>query len=145
MVNNNSHKKTHSVLFNDQTKKKKVNIIPLIDIIFLMLVFFMLATNFQENKEIEISVANASSKNIKETKTLKLFLKNNGMIEISNNSFSQKYIEDEIKNIWNQSGYSDILIICDTKSNSQNLITLMDSIKKLMITKVNFTIKNNVK
>ena len=36
-------------------KKNKVNIIPLIDIIFLMLVFFMLATNFSEHKEINFS------------------------------------------------------------------------------------------
>ena len=32
--------------------KNKVNIIPLIDIIFLMLVFFMLATNFNKDKQI---------------------------------------------------------------------------------------------
>ena len=34
----------------------KINIIPLIDIIFLMLVFFMLATNFDKNKQISFSV-----------------------------------------------------------------------------------------
>ena len=36
-------------------KKNKVNIIPLIDIIFLMLVFFMLATNFSKDKQISFS------------------------------------------------------------------------------------------
>ena len=33
-------------------KKPKINIVPLIDIIFLMLVFFMLATNFERTKEV---------------------------------------------------------------------------------------------
>ena len=37
-------------------KKLKINIIPLIDIIFLMLVFFMLATNFSEKKELGFSI-----------------------------------------------------------------------------------------
>jgi len=37
-------------------KKLKINIIPLIDIIFLMLVFFMLATNFTRNNEVSFSV-----------------------------------------------------------------------------------------
>ena len=42
------------------SKKKnlKINIIPLIDIIFLMLVFFMLATNFTKNNEVSFSVNN---------------------------------------------------------------------------------------
>ena len=39
-----------------QKKNIKINIIPLIDIIFLMLVFFMLATNFSEKKEISFKL-----------------------------------------------------------------------------------------
>tara|TARA_B100001057_G_C22443056_1_gene791999 strand:- start:14 stop:451 length:438 start_codon:yes stop_codon:yes gene_type:complete len=140
---NQLNKRSKSFLINNSTKKKKVNIIPLIDIIFLMLVFFMLATNFQENKEIEILVNKTSSKNIKENKTLELFLRNDGRLEIFNNLISQKKIEEKIINIWDKSNYSGVLIICDSKTNSQNLITLMDSFKKLGIKNVNFTIKND--
>lgn len=103
----------------------------------------MFATNFQENKEIEILVNKTSSKNIKENKTLELFLRNDGRLEIFNNLISQKKIEEKIINIWDKSNYSGVLIICDNKTNSQNLITLMDSLKKLRIKNVNFTIKND--
>ena len=143
MEDNQLNKRSKSFLISNSIKKKKVNIIPLIDIIFLMLVFFMLATNFQENKEIEILVNKTSSKNIKENKTLELFLRNDGRLEIFNNLISQKKIEEKIINIWDKSNYSGVLIICDNKTNSQNLITLMDSLKKLRIKNVNFTIKND--
>ena len=143
MEDNQLNKRSKSFLISNSTKKKKVNIIPLIDIIFLMLVFFMLATNFQENKEIEILVNKTSSKNIKENKTLELFLRNDGRLEIFNNLISQKKIEEKIINLWDKSNYSGVLIICDSKTNSQNLITLMDSLKKLRIKNVNFTIKND--
>ena len=43
-------------LNNYRNKKQKINIIPLIDIIFLMLVFFMLATNFVKNEQVSLSV-----------------------------------------------------------------------------------------
>ena len=43
-----------------EKKKIKINIIPLIDIIFLMLVFFMLATNFYEKRDIEFSIERIS-------------------------------------------------------------------------------------
>ena len=143
MKDNQLNEKSRSFLISSSTKKKKVNIIPLIDIIFLMLVFFMLATNFQENKEIEILVNKTSSKNINEDNTLELFLKNDGRLEIFNILISQKKIEEKIIDIWDKSNYSGVLIICDSKTNSQNLITLMDSFKKLGIKNVNFTIKND--
>ena len=46
------------MLKNQNQKSPRINIIPLIDIIFLMLVFFMLATNFNKTKEISFSVSN---------------------------------------------------------------------------------------
>ena len=60
-------------------RSQKINIIPLIDIIFLMLVFFMLATNFDINKEINFSVSNQKeiSDNQNKEKIMLLYLKNN--------------------------------------------------------------------
>ena len=54
-------------------KKNKVNIIPLIDIIFLMLVFFMLATNFSEHKEINFS-SDSKKETINKTNENKIFV-----------------------------------------------------------------------
>ena len=58
------------------SKKKnlRINIIPLIDIIFLMLVFFMLATNFYEKRDIEFSIEKDISENseLKETIVIKI-------------------------------------------------------------------------
>ena len=49
-----------------EKKKIKINIIPLIDIIFLMLVFFMLATNFYEKRNMEFSIDKISLGKIEE-------------------------------------------------------------------------------
>ena len=67
-------------MINIKKKNKKINIIPLIDIIFLMLVFFMLATNFSEKKEISfklkqsIEILNDSQEN------LLIYIKNNSFV-----------------------------------------------------------------
>jgi len=57
-----------------EKKKIKINIIPLIDIIFLMLVFFMLATNFYEKRDMEFSIEKDISEDseIKETAIIKI-------------------------------------------------------------------------
>ena len=61
-----------------EKKKIKVNIIPLIDIIFLMLVFFMLATNFEKNKLIDLSIANDGKSENQSNLTLEILIENDG-------------------------------------------------------------------
>ena len=45
-------------MLQDAKRKKlvKISIIPLIDVIFLMLVFFMLATNFDNSKVVNLKI-----------------------------------------------------------------------------------------
>ena len=68
----------------EKKNKLKVNIIPLIDIIFLMLVFFMLATNFSEDKRIDLSIQNNLAYDQKESITLKIFINESGDYKIKN-------------------------------------------------------------
>ncbi len=124
------------------SKKKnvKINIIPLIDIIFLMLVFFMLATNFARNSEISFSVNNQKQLTNQESKNqlMILYLKNNKIIFedklIELNDLENKYFKS-----WSSQNFNKIVILNDTESSIQILLNLMDLIKKNQIKNVNFS------
>ena len=124
-------------MINIQRKNIKINIIPLIDIIFLMLVFFMLATNFSEKKEISfklkpnIETLNDSQEN------LLIFIKNNSFV-INENSITKSKIEEKVLNYWNSKNYKNIIILNDKNSNLQKLIFLLDILKKNKIKNVSF-------
>ena len=85
-------------MINIKKKNIKINIIPLIDIIFLMLVFFMLATNFSEKKEISFKL----KQNIE---TLN-YEQENLIIYIKSNSFVIN--EDLIKNSQTHSSFHNL-------------------------------------
>ena len=115
----------------------KINIIPLIDIIFLMLVFFMLATNFSEKKEVVFSVSKENSENASDKNNLFVYLQNNKFL-INKKSIEDSKIETEIINFWKTKTYENIVILNDDKSSLQRLIFLMDILKKNNIKKVSF-------
>ena len=126
-------------LFEENLKKRtKVNIIPLIDIIFLMLVFFMLATNFDRNKQIELSLNEGISLEKNEPKILKIILKNNGEYEIDGKEFSRIKIESKIKSIWFKNKYGEVFILNQKNAAMQDFIYLMDILKNNKIEKVFF-------
>ena len=124
-------------MINIQKKNIKINIIPLIDIIFLMLVFFMLATNFSEKKEISfklkknIEILNNSQEN------LLIYIKNNSFV-INQDSIKSGNIEEKVLNYWNSKNYKNIIILNDKNSNLQNLIFILDILKKNEIKNVSF-------
>ena len=122
-----------------KNKKLKINIIPLIDIIFLMLVFFMLATNFTRNNEVSFSVNNQKqiSNQQNKDKLMILYLKDDKIF------FEDKIIklkDLKIKHFdnWNAQNFDKIVILNDKKSSIQVLFNLMDLIKKKKINSVNF-------
>ena len=121
-------------------KKLKINIIPLIDIIFLMLVFFMLATNFTRNNEVSFSVNNQKQISNQQNKDqlMILYLKKDKIFFedkiIKLKDLENKYFED-----WNAQNFDKIVILNDKKSSIQVLLNLMDLIKKKKIKNVNFS------
>ena len=125
---------------NNNIKKNKVNIIPLIDIIFLMLVFFMLATNFNKDKQISFS-SNMSTETIKKENSdsiLVIKIKNDSY-EVSDKNISLDEIEKNYFAQWDSVNFKKIVILNDNKSEFQFLITILDLIKKYKIENVNFS------
>tara|TARA_B100000963_G_scaffold354071_1_gene369936 strand:+ start:1541 stop:1933 length:393 start_codon:yes stop_codon:yes gene_type:complete len=124
-------------MINIQKKNIKINIIPLIDIIFLMLVFFMLATNFSEKKEISFKL-NQNIETLNDSQeNLLIYIKNNSFV-INEDSIKNNKIEEKILDYWNSKNYKNIIILNDKNSNLQKLIFILDILKKNKIKNVSF-------
>ena len=124
-------------------KKVKVNIIPLIDIIFLMLVFFMLATNFSEDTRIDLSIQNNLAYDQKQSKTLKIVINQSGDYKIKNQVFSKEEIEGTILKLKEEGRFDDIHVLNEKNTIMQDLIFLIDLLKENKINKVFFSDLND--
>ena len=118
----------------------KINIIPLIDIIFLMLVFFMLATNFDKNKQISFSVIKQKeiTDKVNEKKLMILYLKDNNLV-FNDKKLTLKKLELDYLKKWSELTFDRIVILNDQQTSMQMLISILDLIKKNKIKNVNFS------
>ena len=128
-------------------KNRKINIIPLIDIIFLLLIFFMLATNFNQNQNIDFSMPeNKSQTSAADSMILELVIKNDGKFFFDGKLFeTEANLAKEILSLWKSKKYSSILINTENDVYLQNLISTLDLLKSLGISKIIFTSSNNEK
>lgn len=126
---------------NQRTVKKRVNIIPLIDIIFLLLIFFMLATNFNQNQNIDFSTPEKLTESNSDSNIiLDLKIQNNGYFLLDGLTFkNEKELKENILIKWDKKKYSGILITTEKDVILQNLITTLDIVKSIGISDVSFS------
>ena len=127
-----------SIVKVSSKKRIKVNIIPLIDIIFLMLVFFMLATNFEKNKQIDLSIAENMKSENQSNLILEIIIKNDGSFLINKKQVEKENIETKVIEIWNTKKYKEIFILNEKSSIVQDLVFLIDILKNNNIKKIYF-------
>ena len=121
--------------------KKRVNIIPLIDIIFLLLIFFMLATNFNQNQNIDFSTPEKLTESNSDSNTiLDLKIQKNGYFLLDGLTFkNKKELKENILIKWDKKQFSGILITTEKDVILQNLITILDMVKSIGISDVSFS------
>lgn len=126
---------------NQRTVKKRVNIIPLIDIIFLLLIFFMLATNFNQNQNVDFSTPEKLTESNSDSNIiLDLKIQNNGYFLLDGLTFkNEKELKENILIKWDKKKYSGILITTEKDVILQNLITTLDIVKSIGISDVSFS------
>ena len=126
---------------NQRTVKKRVNIIPLIDIIFLLLIFFMLATNFNQNQNIDFSIPEKlTGSNSNSNTILDLKIQKNGYFLLDGLTFkNKKVLKENILIKWDKKQFSGILITTEKDVILQNLITILDMVKSIGISDVSFS------
>ena len=119
------------------SKKKKnieINVAPLIDIVFLLLIFFMLTSEFTDFKTIDMISPNQSSTNIQNNDLpIIINLSENGLIEIDKIEIKLEDLSETIQMKLLNSNNKKIVISTLNKTKINNLIIVVDTIRSLGI------------
>tara|TARA_B100000686_G_scaffold104414_1_gene111637 strand:+ start:800 stop:1204 length:405 start_codon:yes stop_codon:yes gene_type:complete len=132
-------------LFQKENKDLEINIAPLIDIVFLLLIFFMLASEFTDFKTIDLVSPIESNQNIEiKDQPIGIKLFNNGDIIINNTTTNLKNFHKFMKEflVNNKSKKLVITTTSDTKINI--LISTIDVIRDFDIENIALITKEKI-
>ena len=119
------------------TKKKKyieINVAPLIDIVFLLLIFFMLTSEFTDFKTIDMISPNQSSTSIQNIDLpIIINLSENGLVEIDKIEIKLEDLSETIQMKLMNSKNKKIVISTLNETKINNLIIVVDTIRSLGI------------
>ena len=122
--------KTHNFYQKEEKELISINITPLIDIVFLLLVFFMLATSFIQKSTIEVNLSSGETVQIENQKNnVVLILNKTGKIYLNNKLISISNIKNEITKIIDNNTEHKVLIKSHKKIAVQKVIRLIEEVR----------------
>ena len=125
-----------------QREEVNVDLTPLIDVVFLLLIFFMVSTTFSHTSEVNITLP-TSSKEIMEAKpsSIKIGLNVEGAVFINGKPLLNAQLAT-IKTALSEAlvGLSEppIIISADADATHQSVVRVMDAARQLGLVKITF-------
>ncbi|THB68641.1 MAG: biopolymer transporter ExbD [Gammaproteobacteria bacterium] len=126
-------------------EEPEVNLTPLIDVVFLLLIFFMISTTFKRESELTLNLPEASGEPIEtELQVFELIIDKNGVFSVGGHDVL-KGDQDEVESLMyalrkELRGKENLpfVIRADEYSPHKAVVTAMDAASQLGISKVSF-------
>ncbi len=120
-----------------QEEETSVNLTPLIDVVFLLLIFFMVSTTFDSTSELKIELPEASANNPAQKEKLIIMIDPQGFFFINSKRLQNQTAELlllELHRLIGNKKDTPVVIQSDAKSPVQSLVTAMDIVGQMGLT-----------
>jgi biopolymer transport protein ExbD len=107
-------------------QRQDIDMSPLIDMVFILLIFFVVSSTFTKDMKIDISRPGAASAQSASTKSMRIYVESNGNITIDGNRVRPWMVQSRVKEFLDATGEGSILIVTDRAVAADKLIEVVD-------------------
>ncbi len=115
-------------LFNRE-EETEINMTPMLDIVFIMLIFFIVTTSFVKESGISVNRPKAETAEQKQQKNLFIGLKPNGEIWINKRMVDIRSVRANVERILAEVPIEAVIIQADQKAATGILVRVMDQVQ----------------
>lgn len=122
----------------------EINLTPMLDVVFIMLIFFIVTTSFIKETGIEVNRPSAKSTVSKSKANILIAIRNNNEIWIDKRMVDIRSVRANIERLKASNSQNSVVIQSDTDAKTGTLVQVMDQIRLAGIFSISIsTLKNN--
>lgn len=116
----------------------EINITPMLDIVFIMLIFFIVTTSFVKEKGLEVSrPSNTPPKEVKEQKgPIVIKISSASLIELKGRTLEPRAVQANLEREKAEKPDSPLIVAAHPEADTEALVTILDAAKAVNITAV---------
>lgn len=103
-----------------------VDVSPLIDMVFILLIFFMVTTTFVKDMKLDINRPSATSASKADSKVIRVYIDNASQVYIDNQPIQLWATQSKIRDLLRTSTDKSVLVITDETIPVETLIDVVD-------------------
>lgn len=126
---------------NQTEEDTGIDLTPMLDVVFIMLIFFIVTSSFVKESGIEVNRPTAKSAVLVKSGNILVALSPNGEIWIDKRQVDLKAVGANIKRLHAEMPKSSVIVQADKEAKSGKLIELIDAIKTAGIANVSVASK----
>lgn len=118
--------------FKESSKHKglEINLTPLIDVVFLLLIFFMVSTTFVYTNSLKVNLPKAKGESVEIQKNVNVSVTKTGDLLVNGKGVSRINFKSKIKRLYNENPNATVIIQADKDSKHGDVVFVMDESKK---------------
>jgi len=125
-------------------EETEINLTPMLDVVFIMLIFFIVTTSFVKETGIDVNRPSAKSTQQKGKANILIAIKNNDEIWIDKRMVDIRSVRANIERLKATNTQSSVVIQSDTEARTGVLVKVMDQIRLAGIFNISIsTLKDN--
>ncbi|WP_373031699.1 ExbD/TolR family protein [Sulfurovum sp.] len=105
---------------------ENVDVSPLIDMVFILLIFFMVTTTFVKDMKLDLNRPSASSATKSDSKVVRVYIDNTGEVYIDNQPVKLWAIQSKLRDLLRTATEKSVLVISDDTIPVETLIDVVD-------------------
>lgn len=112
-----------------KTEEANVDISPLIDMVFILLIFFMVTTTFVKDMKLELNRPSASTATTASTKSIRIFIDKYGDVYVDNQPVRIYVLQSKLRDMLRTTTDKSLLVVTDENVAAKTVIEVVDQCK----------------
>jgi biopolymer transport protein ExbD len=106
-----------------------IDVSPLIDMVFILLIFFMVTTTFVKDMKLDLDRPTAASASLLDEKVIRVYIDSNREVFIDNQPIKIWALQSKLRDLLRTSTSKAVLVVSDTSIPVESLIDVVDECK----------------
>jgi biopolymer transport protein ExbD len=116
--------------FRRKTKAEiSINLAPLIDVIFLLVIFFAVSTTFLETAGLQLELPESSSTAKREIEDITVFLSADGELSLGDETVDEEKLKEKLRAAMDETDRKVVVLRADTHTEHGAVVEIMDLIR----------------
>lgn len=124
-------------------EENEINMTPMLDVVFIMLIFFIVTTSFVKESGVSVNRPTAQSAKVVQKGNIIVAIKSDGEIWIDKRAIDLRAVKANIQRLHSQNPQSAVVIVSDREAKTGILVKVMDQIRQAGVQNVSIAAEVN--